>query len=332
MARSTSARDTEAISAYLTDLQNQVRGPAPELQGAIRALAEPLSFLGLLNATTIATSTNGSPQWAGPISEPTSADRQHFIQHLLPNHLDFILDNITINWLSALSSAQQTALFDTYFVPALAFRQQNKLAGNNNNNNSSSSNSHPWSALMAVVSMQALVTRIGARFNENHSFQNKTILRLVRRLLDMYTLLDFYRGCCDFTQTEAAHESIRSSSGSGVTVVDPTFWNSFLSKLFSIPTRVSNALGISSKTEIEDCFQEVFFFKRQAAQLQSCLDSISPDRSEDGHARRVGMQDQDAGNDDKERTRHAKGFAIVVAKLLRVGYGSKYSNVLSLLH
>ncbi|KAK3810327.1 MAG: telomere length regulation protein-domain-containing protein [Benniella sp.] len=315
MARSTSARDTEAISAYLTDLQNQVRGPASELQGAIRALAEPLSYLGLLDAT----STNGSPQWAGPISEPTSADRQHFIQHLLPNHLNFILDNITINWLSALSSAQQTALFDTYFVPALAFRQQNKLAGNYNSSNSS--NSHPWSALMAVVSMQTLVTRVGARFNENHSFLNKTILRLVRRLLDMYTLLDFYRGCCDFTQKEAAHEPIRLGSGSGATVVDPTFWDSFLSKLFSIPTRVSNALGISSKTEIEDCFQEVLFFKRQAAQLQSCLDSISPDKGGNGHARRVGMQDQDADNDDKERTRHAKGFAIVVAKFLRIGYG-----------
>ncbi|KAG0005182.1 TEL2, telomere maintenance protein 2 [Modicella reniformis] len=332
--------DSEAISAYLTDLQNQVRAPRPELSAAIRVLAEPLCFLGLLDATT--TKENETlPHWGGPIAEPSLVNRQRFIRHLLPNHLDFILDNITIDWFSVLTSAQQSALFDTYFVPSLEPRLQKKAAGNNNSssipsdnssNSNNSNNNHQWDSLVAVVSLQTLVTRINVRFNENHSFLNKTILRLLRKLLETYSLMDFYRGCCDFTRTDTK-SALKSGLGSrpttagagSISAVDPIFWDSFLSRLFSIPTRISNAFGLLPKTEIEECFQEAVFFKRQAVQFQSCLDSLSSnnDGVQKGESA-DGDEDEDINgdNDDRERTTHAKDFAIVMAKLLRLGYGN----------
>ncbi|KAF9934824.1 telomere binding protein [Linnemannia zychae] len=115
----TDARDSEAISIYLSDLQGQVRASSPSLSTIIRVLAEPLSFLGFLPAqqqqqpfSTNETPLDSLPSWSGPI-KPTATRRLYFIQHLLPNHLEFILDNITIDWLSALPSIEQTMLFDT---------------------------------------------------------------------------------------------------------------------------------------------------------------------------------------------------------------------------
>ncbi|KAG0362099.1 telomere binding protein [Gamsiella multidivaricata] len=272
-------QDSEAISAYLTDLQDQVRAPSPPLAAAVRVLAEPLSFLGLLpsRADTNGTTRESFPHWAGPVQQ-TASKQLYFIQHLLPNHLDFILDNITLDWLSALPSAQQTALFDTYFIPALS-RQQNA-----------------WNALVAVMSLQTLVNRINSRFSENHSFFNKTVLRLLRRLVETYSLADFCQGCSAFGQMDY------SSGGTGGPTLDITAWDTFLSKLFSVPTRIANAFGVSLKNEIEECFQEVVFIQRQTAQLQRCLESIGDMEQ--------GLQNQ-----------YARALAIVVAKLLRLGYG-----------
>ncbi|KAG0260527.1 telomere binding protein [Mortierella polycephala] len=106
-------QDSEAISAHLADLQNQIRASTPPMATVIRVLAEPLSFLELIPQSS------SFPQWSGP-TEPTAANRLYLIQHLLPNHLDFILDTITVAWWSALPSGQQSALFDAYFVPSVS--------------------------------------------------------------------------------------------------------------------------------------------------------------------------------------------------------------------
>ncbi|KAK5814387.1 telomere length regulation protein-domain-containing protein [Linnemannia elongata] len=296
----TDARDSEAISAYLSDLQTQVRAPSPPLSTVIRVLSEPLSFLGFLQARpTNATLDSLLPSWSGPM-EPTTARRMHFIQHLLPNHLEFILDNITVDWLSALPSAEQTVLFDTYFIPALATRTTAPTDRDNSWDFSAA-------AAMALVSLQTLVGRVNQRFSENHSFLNKTILRLLKRLLEEYSLLDYFKACYQ----------IGSTAGSGYSQLPPAAmavaqatWDSFLSKLFSIPTRTSNAFGTSGqfsgnssdRTDLEECFREDYYFEQQAVQLQECV-------------RR--MADLEA----EERKQHAKAFGVVIAKLLRLGFG-----------
>ena len=187
-ATMTDARDSEAISAYLSDLQTQVCAPSPPLSTVIRVLAEPLSVLGFLHAPST-TATLGSllPSWSGPM-EPTTARRMYFIQHLLPNHLEFILDKITVDWLSALPSDEQTVLFGTYFIPAMATRT---IAPADRGN----SRDFSTATAMALVSLQTLVGQINQRFSENHSFLNKTILKLLKRLLEEYSLLDYFKAC-----------------------------------------------------------------------------------------------------------------------------------------
>ncbi|KAF9396406.1 telomere binding protein [Mortierella sp. AD011] len=310
------SQDSEAISAYLTDLQNQVRAsPSPTLSSAIRVLSEPLSFLGLINSNngltkTSTSTTTTTPLWAGPI-EPTFQKRLYFIQHLLPNHLDFILDNITLDWFYALPSAQQTSLFDVYFIPCLSLRQQQQTTA---------TAQFQWEALMAVVSVQTLVSRINARFHENHSFLNETILRLLRKVLESYSLMDFYQGCYSVGQAGGA-AAVMSSGGTKTTATAAeavliSAWDSFLSKLFSIPTRVSNTLGgngvapSSSRVEIEGCFRDVIFFKRQATQLQSCLSSL---------AKGVAAE-QNEKSKSLLKGQHARAYGVVITKFLRLGY------------
>ncbi|KAG0010978.1 telomere binding protein [Entomortierella chlamydospora] len=317
------SQDSEAISAYLTDLQNQVRAsPSPTLSSAIRALSEPLSFLGLINAnngltTTSTATTTTTPLWAGPI-EPTFQKRQYFIQHLLPNHLDFILDNITLDWFYALPSAQQTSLFDVYFIPCLSLRQQQQQQ--QRQRQATATTQFQWEALMAVVSVQTLVSRINARFHENHSFLNETILRLLRKVLESYSLMDFYQGCYSVGQASGTAAAI-SSGGAKTTATAAeavliSMWDSFLSKLFSIPTRVSNTLGgsgvvpSSSRVEIEDCFRDVIFFKRQATQLQSCLSSLAKDA----------VAEQNEKSKSSLKGQHARAYGVVITKFLRLGY------------
>ncbi|KAF8938055.1 telomere binding protein [Haplosporangium gracile] len=295
----TSARDSEAISAYLSDLQTQIRTPLPALSTVIRVLAEPLSFLGFLQSPLTNAALDSLPSWSGPI-EPTAARRMYFIQHLLPNHLEFILDNITVDWLSALPSAEQTALFDSYFIPTLATRT-----------NASADWSSSWNfsnaAAMALVSLQTLVGRINQRFSENHSFLNKTIFRLLKRLLDECSLLDYFKTCY---QIESTAGSGYSQQLPAVAAVAQATWDSFLSKLFSIPTRISNVFGASrqfssnssDRTDLEKCFQEDYFFEQQAAQLQECVSTLYNLAAE-------------------ERRHHAKAFGVVIAKLLRLGFG-----------
>jgi len=294
-------RDSEAISAYISDLQNLVRAPSPALSTIIRVLAEPLSFLGFLSTQNKSASARATldslPSWSGPV-EPTTSRRAYFIQHLLPNHLEFILDNITVDWLSALPSAEQTALFDTYFIPALATSVTNVT-----------NSWDPLAALMAMMSLQTLIGRINQRFSENHSFLNKVILRLLKRLLLEYSLLDYFKACYQ----------IGSGAGSGYSFQQPAAvaasqatWDSFLSKLFSIPTRISNAFGASiqsssnstDRADMEMCFQETFFFKQETAQLQECVRMMSNLEAD-------------------ERILYAKAFGVVITKLLRLGFGRK---------
>ncbi|KAF9143550.1 telomere binding protein [Mortierella sp. GBA39] len=296
----TDARDSEAISAYLSDLQTQVRAPSPPLSTVIRVLAEPLSFLGFLQTPSAnATLDSLLPSWSGPM-EPTTARRMYFIQHLLPNHLEFILDNITVDWLSALPSAEQTVLFDTFYIPALATRTTAPADRGNSRDVS-------VATAMALVSLQTLVGRINQRFSENHSFLNKTILKLLKRLLEEYSLLDYFKACYKIGST--AGPGYSQQPPETIAVAQAT-WDSFLSKLFSIPTRVSNAFGASrqfsgnssDRTYLEECFQEDYFFEQQAAQLQECVSRM-------------------ADLEEEERKLHAKAFGVVIAKLLRLGFG-----------
>ncbi|KAF9905608.1 telomere binding protein [Linnemannia zychae] len=240
----TNVRDSEAISAYLSDLHNLVRAPSPTL-----------------------------------------------------SHLEFILDNIAIDWLSALPSAEQTALFDTYFVPALATRST-----------AAKSNSQDPVAVtataMAMVSLQTLVGRVNQRFSENHSFLNKTILRLLGKLLQEYTLQDYFMACYQI----GSGPSQQSSAWATQT----TTWDTFLSKLFSVPTRVSNAFGVSRQfsssstidraADHEQWFQEAFFFEQQAIELQECVSTLSD-------------------LDDEQKKQHSKAFGVIIAKLFRLGFG-----------
>lgn len=302
----TDARDSEAISAYLSDLQTQVRAPSPPLSTVIRVLAEPLSFLGFLQEH----STNEAldsvlPSWSGPM-EPTAARRMYFIQHLLPSHLEFILDNITVDWLSALPSAERTVLFDTYFIPALSTRTIVPADRGNSRDSLAAT-------AMALVSLQTLVGRINQRFSENHSFLNKTILKLLKRLLEEYSLLDYFKACYRIEST--AGPGYSQQPPSAIAVAQAT-WDSFLSKLFSIPTRISNAFGASrqfsgssnDRIDLEECFQEDYFFEQQAAQLKECVSR---------------MADLEA----EERKQHAKAFGVVIGKLMRLGFGREYSRV-----
>ncbi|KAF9912870.1 telomere binding protein [Lobosporangium transversale] len=301
-------QDAEALSIYLNDLQNQVRGPTSSLAAAVRVLAEPLSFLGVLVFTTGSDYVRElPPQWAGPV-EPTPAKQLYFIQHLLPNHLDFILDNITIDWFSALPSAQQTSLFDAYFVSS---SRRVPIDSHEQDQGQQEHQKKHIRPMMSVVSLQILVSRIhGRQFQENHSFLNATILRLLKKLLETISLQDFYVGCSLFTSPSGAVETRTS-------VEYDTLWDTFLSKLFSIPTRVSNALGGATPTrvEIQECFQEAIFYQRFASQLQSCLDDIAAETTKDGEE--MNMQK----NHTVAYTHRARAFGSVIAKFLRLGYG-----------
>lgn len=236
--------------------------------------------------------------------EPTTARRMYFAQHLLPNYLEFILDSITVDWLSALPSSEQTGLFDTYFIPTLAAQRTASACRSN-------SLDFSVAAAMALVSLQTLVGRVNQRFSENHSFLNKTILRLLKKLLEEYSLLDYFKASY---QIGSAVGSRYSQQPSVTTSAVQANWDSFLSKLFSIPTRISNAFGASrrfsnnssDRADLEQCFQEAVFFEQQTAQLQECVSTLS-DLEVDG------------------RRQHAKAFGVVISKLLRLGFGREYS-------
>ncbi|KAF9939982.1 telomere binding protein [Mortierella alpina] len=269
------AQDLESISAYITDLQSQVRASSHGLAAVIRVLAEPLSFLGMQTATP---HSDPLPRWTGP-KEPTTARRLYFIRHLLPNHLEFILDTITVDWLCALPTAQQLALFDAYFISVSTQLQPS-----------------PLNKAVAVISLQTLTNKINRQFHDNHSFLNETLLRLLRKQLDTISLYDYHEGCTLlYGRIDlGAHPTSQSQTDA--------VWDSLLSKLFSIPTRISNVYG-ASKTQIERCFQEPPFFQRQVNQLQECL-------------QRTATLEGDL------RTQHTRAWAVVINKFLRLGHGN----------
>ncbi|KAI1313037.1 telomere binding protein [Mortierella claussenii] len=302
-------QDAEAMSAYLTDLQNPIRAPGARLAAVTRVLSEPLSFLGMeylrghghghapASANTHAQAM--APNWAGPLA-PTTARRSYFIQHLLPSHLEFLLDNVTINWLSALPSTQQTYLFDGSFVPTASLGSGQEKMGQEDQEQTEAR------CMMAVVSLQTLVSKVqGRQFQENHSFLNSTVLRLLKKLIVTYSMKEFYAGCLTMA---AGKSSPNADTGVGgySRVRDDTLWDSFLSRLFSIPTRVSNALGGNAPTrvDVEECFREEEFFRKQTVQLQMCLGNLGA--KHDG---------------DVDTEQEAKAFGIVVTKFLRLGYG-----------
>jgi len=294
-----SSIQSDAISVHLVDLQNLVLAPAPTLSNVIRALSEPLSFLGLVAEDP---SVDIAP-WTGAV-ESTPARRQYFVQRLLSGHLDFILDHITLDWLSALPSTLQTVLFDTYFAPS----QSHQIAGGAMN-----LGSKPFNTSVAMVSLQTLVGRLNSRFHENHTFLNETILRLLQRILKSFTLGDYYRASSVLSNPNSVQDH-------GFDKNDlVSFWNLFISKLFSIPTGVSNAFGISRERTGEDsfkdispCFQEAIFFEEQSVQLIQCLK-------------------ESATGSMQETAVYRKVLAETIGKLMRMGYGSTCACVLKYL-
>ncbi|KAG0053937.1 telomere binding protein [Gryganskiella cystojenkinii] len=280
---------SEAILAYLTDLHNLVRFQSPTLVTIVRVLSEPLSFLGLASADTV--------KWAGPV-ESTQSRRQYFVQHLLSNHLDFILDHITIDWLSALPSSDQAALFDIYFVPTLTSNNQEK---------STSPRSPEFHTTIAMVSLQTLVGRLNARFHENHTFLNQTILRLLQRLLKTFTLADYYHAMISNNKAD-------STRNPGSNKADVSYlWDPFLAKLLSIPTNIANVYGVSRSgsgqegggmDSLDPLFQETVFFERQSSQLIQCLEESAT-----------------VNCDDDERIQYSQVLGTTIGKLMRMGYG-----------
>ncbi|KAG0085818.1 telomere binding protein [Podila epicladia] len=306
---------TEAISAYLTDLQNQVRAPSPPLASVLRVLAEPLHFLGLIDASQQGThpAREAPPGWAGPglqsgTNEPMTSTRLHFVQHLLPNHLEFILDHITLDWLSAMTTSQQSRLFDASFVPTLGSSRQQP------------SSEYNWACSVAVISVQTLVGRLNHRFQENHSFMNQTILRLLRKVLTAYTLHDYLHGA-SFLIRSRSHRSV-SGSSSAVMSEWTVYWDSFVSKLYSIPTRISNVLGVTgrlgsrSDQDLDPWFQESVFFERQAKQLQHLLEPVS-------------IKDKKHAKDEEDQGHEPHSFAVVITKFIRLGYGAVLAQVMA---
>ncbi|KAG0348034.1 telomere binding protein [Podila minutissima] len=100
------------------------------------------------------------------------------------------------------------------------------------------------------------------------------------------------------------------------------YWDSFVSKLYSIPTRISNVLGVTgqlgscSDQELDPCFQESVFFERQAKQLQHLLEPVS-------------IKDKKQAKDEKEQGHEAHSFAVVITKFMRLGYGAVLVQVMA---
>ncbi|GJJ69237.1 telomere length regulation protein [Entomortierella parvispora] len=279
-----SSIQSEAISVHLTDLQSLVLVPAPTLTDITLVLAEPLSFLGLV----VEDPSSDIAPWTGAV-ESTPARRQYFVQRLLGSHLDFILDHITVDWLSALPSTLQTVLFDSYFVPS----ESHKIV-----ETGMALGSKPFNTSVAMVSLHTLVGRLNSRFHENHTFLNETILRLLQRILKSFTLGDFYRASSVSGHLDVVH-------GRDLNKADVvSYWNLFISKLLSIPTAVSNAFGISREhfQDISPCFQESVFFEEQSIQLIQCLE-------------------ESATGSSHETAVYRKILAETIGKLMRMGYG-----------
>jgi hypothetical protein len=275
---------SEAMSAHLLGLQNSVRVPAPTLSAVVRVLAEPLSFLGLVPAEA----SSDTPRWTGTV-ESTPARRQYFVQRLLSSHLDFIIDHITLDWLSALPSTLQTNLFDMSFVP-------------------SASGSELLNASVAMVSLQTLVGRLNSRFHENHTFLNDTVLRLLQRILKSFTLSDYYRASFTLSDLPLDHVPI------AVKTDEVSSWKLFLSKLFSIPSAVLNAHGIARQHngldmrglgDMDPCFQEDMFFRGQSVQLLQCLEESGAATSH-------------------ENSMYSHVLGLTIGKLMHMGHGRTF--------
>ncbi|KAF9430842.1 telomere binding protein [Podila epigama] len=329
----------EGISAYMADLHSQLRAPAPSMTAVMRVLAEPLHFLGLIPTNAHSQTEMASlPQWAGPgggesVKEEEEKKNNHnsnnhhdtrlrtmrlcFIQHNLSSHLEFLLDHITVDWLSALTSAQQTLLFESYFVPPVITPRQG-LAKKHppNEQQQQQQQGQTWdydlNSCIAAVAVQILVGRLNHRFQEQHSFLSQTILRLLRKQMLTFTLQDYHHGMCLFQRSSVRHFNSSSSSSFATSSYAEwtTSWDTFISKLYSIPTRVSNVLGMAGQLgsrrdqDLDPCFQDTLFFERQAKQLQNILGSRG-----------------DSSIAPEELSRWPYSAAVIMAKFMRLGHG-----------
>lgn len=103
---------------------------------------------------------------------------------------------------------------------------------------------YSWARSVAVASVQTLMVRLNHRFQGRiRSFMNQIILRLLHKLLTTYTLPDDHHRALFLSRTKPHC----SPSGSTALSEWSVFWDSFVSKLCSIPTRISNMLGVTDQ-------------------------------------------------------------------------------------
>ncbi|KAF9973010.1 telomere binding protein [Actinomortierella ambigua] len=226
-----------AIAAHLSLLHGLLLHPPHPANVATvtRVLSEPLSFLGL--------EPNG-PSWTGP--SPTVDGRMHFIQHLLPHHISFILDHIVLDWLSAIPAAIQTSCFEVYFAPPTA----KDVAGDSNK----------VLACVHLMVVQTLLGRLTARdFSNSHSFLNATILRLLRMNVSSISLQTRWKAIEVLYSRGADHHTGHEKASSMFLLS----WQEFITQLYSMPSRVANALG-KDFASVPDDFRDRVFYERQS--------------------------------------------------------------------
>ncbi|KAG0262534.1 telomere binding protein [Actinomortierella ambigua] len=231
-----------SIAAHVKQLHDLLlHAPQPAGVGTVaRVLSEPLSFLGL---------ETGGASWTGPM--PTIDGRLYLIQYLLPHHINFILDHIVLDWLSALPTTVQTSCFEAYFVPP-ASKDAPGVPGE------SSTEIIGCVHLMAV---QTLVERLTSRdFSSSHSFVNSTILRLLRINVSSISLLSRWRAVSTLYSRGGNHTNDGRHMASSQLM---PYWQDFVTRLYSIPVRVANVLGQDFASIPED-FQDRVFYERQA--------------------------------------------------------------------
>ncbi|KAG0240616.1 Fanconi anemia group D2 protein [Actinomortierella wolfii] len=148
------AFENDAIAAHLKQLHAPLlhNPQQASVSTVTKVLSEPLNFLGF---------TTGGPCWSGP--KPTVEGRMYFIQYLLPHHINFILDHIVLDWLSALPVTVQSSCFNVYFAPSGA----NDLPGDVDVD---------IPGCVHLMAIQTLMDRLTASdFSNNHSFVNSPL-------------------------------------------------------------------------------------------------------------------------------------------------------------
>ncbi|KAG0232814.1 Fanconi anemia group D2 protein [Actinomortierella wolfii] len=243
------AFENDAIAAHLKQLHAPLlhNPQQASVSTVTKVLSEPLSLLGF---------TTGGPCWSGP--KPTVEGRMYFIQYLLPHHINFILDHIVLDWLSALPVTVQSSCFNVYFAPSGA----NDLPGDADVD---------IPGCVHLMAIQTLMDRLTASdFSNNHSFVNSVIFRQLRANITSLSLLSRWRAVAAlYSRGRETAKDIHHRTPSPLL----QYWQDFITRLFSIPTRAANAVG-QNFTSLPDEFQDRLFFEHQSKLLIEAAEQI----------------------------------------------------------